>query len=115
MSSLKHSPVYAPSYSSLGVYYADISHDEDRAAKCFHKAFELDATASEAARRLAMTFANSQDWELAEVIASRNVEAVRKRNVPGKEASWPFRVLGVVYLVCYNLYISVNRLKVNTI
>lgn len=101
LTSLKHNPNYAASYTGLGIYFADIVQENERAGKCFHKAFELDASEAEAARRLTETFANDRDWELVEVIATRFAEAEKRRCVPGKESTWPYRVLGVAYLVCF--------------
>ncbi|KAK9450965.1 uncharacterized protein V1518DRAFT_167002 [Limtongia smithiae] len=95
VTSLKCNQNFPQSYTSLGMFYADIEHDEERAGKCFHRAFELDATEEEAARRLAEAFANDQEWDLVEVVASRFADAAKKRNIPGNEQSWPHRVLGV--------------------
>ncbi|KAK9365405.1 hypothetical protein V1509DRAFT_675777 [Lipomyces kononenkoae] len=111
ITSLKYNPSYAASYTSLGIFYADIEQDEERAGKCFHKAFELDANEGEAARRLVETFADSQEWDLVEVIASRFADAERKRNVPGKEASWPYRVLGVAYLQSHDLVRAIQSFQ----
>ncbi|KAK7206873.1 hypothetical protein BZA70DRAFT_117069 [Myxozyma melibiosi] len=111
VTSLKFNPNYAPSYTSLGVFFADIAGETERAGKCFHKAFELDATEAEAAKRLTETFANERDWELVEVIASRFAEAEKKRSVPGKEASWPYRVLGVAYLQSQDLVKAIQSFQ----
>ncbi|KAK9243510.1 hypothetical protein V1506DRAFT_544226 [Lipomyces tetrasporus] len=111
ITSLKFNPNYAASYTSLGIFYADIEQDEDRAGKCFHKAFELNATEGEAARRLAETFADSQEWDLVEVIAARFADAEKRRYIPGKEASWPYRVLGVAYLQSHNLVKAIQSFQ----
>ncbi|KAK9330575.1 hypothetical protein V1520DRAFT_340134 [Lipomyces starkeyi] len=111
ITSLKYNPNYAASYTSLGIFYADVEQDEDRAGKCFHKSFELDATQGEAARRLVETFADSQEWDLVEVIAARFADAERKRNVPGKEASWPYRVLGVAYVQSHDLVRAIQSFQ----
>jgi superkiller protein 3 len=97
---LKYNHNYAPAYTSLGIFYADIVGDGDRAYKCFQKAFELDAGETEAAERLARDFADSGQWELVEVVARRVLEASRKRLSRKRELSWPHRALGVAELVC---------------
>ncbi|KAK9457891.1 hypothetical protein V1511DRAFT_491157 [Dipodascopsis uninucleata] len=118
MNSLKCNPNFSSAYTSLGIYYADILHDDVRASKCFHKAFELNATEAEAARRLAEIFANDQEWELVEMIASRFADAERKLNVPGNESSWQYKVLGISYLQSRNLPLSIqsfqSALRVNS-
>ncbi|GAO47565.1 TPR-like protein [Saitoella complicata NRRL Y-17804] len=91
ITALRKNPNYAPAYTSLGVFYADVVGDEDRALRCFQKAFELDAGEVDAAERLASGFAEVRDWELVEVVARRVVSSNQKQ-------SWPQRALGVVEL-----------------
>ena len=91
----------APAYTSLGVYYADYAKDKKRARKCFQKAFELSALETEAAVRLANSFARSKEWDLVEVVAQRVVDSGRTKPAPGskrKGISWPHAALGVVQL-----------------
>jgi superkiller protein 3 len=90
---------YAPAYTSLGIYYADILHDVGRANKCFQRAFELSAGEVEAAERLARSFSQTGEWELVEIIARRVAEADKKRSLPGQGISWPQSAIGVVELV----------------
>lgn len=68
--SIKVDTAFAPSFTYLGLYYSE-EGDYERASKCFQKAFELDATESVAAFRLATEFADSREWDLVEVIAKR--------------------------------------------
>ena len=92
---------FAPSYTRLGVYYADYAKDKKRARKCFQKAFELSSSEVEAAERLARSFAKSGEWDLVEVVAQRVVESGKIRPPPGSRKrghSWPFVALGVVQL-----------------
>jgi superkiller protein 3 len=96
---LKFNPNYAPAYTSLGFFYADIVNDLNRAYKCFQKAFELDAGEAEAAERLAQDFADTRQWELVEVVAQRVLQATRKRISTRQNPSWPHRALGVAELV----------------
>ena len=60
----------------MGVWYLDHADppDEDRASKCFQKAFELDATQGDAARRLAEGYAKEAEWALVNVISKRVME-----------------------------------------
>ncbi|KAK9475663.1 hypothetical protein V1514DRAFT_313181 [Lipomyces japonicus] len=111
ITSLRWNPSYAPAYTSLGIYYADIEKDEDRSAKCFHKAFELDPSEKEAARRLTEMFANAQEWELVQIVASRFADAEKKRSVAGNESSWPHRALGVSYLQSQDLVRSIQSFQ----
>ena len=92
---------FAPSYTSLGVYYADYAKDKKRARKCFQKAFELSPSEVEAAERLTHLFAKSGEWDLVEIVAQRVVDSGKVRPPPGskkKGHSWPFVALGVVQL-----------------
>ncbi|PWN39848.1 TPR-like protein [Ceraceosorus guamensis] len=74
VTALKRSPGYAPAFTSLGFYYEEVASDAGRAAKCFQKAFELDAREDVAARQLAVGFANDREWDLVDVVARRVVE-----------------------------------------
>jgi superkiller protein 3 len=96
---LQNSQNFAPAYTSLGCFYADIMNDSARAKKCFQRAFELSAGEVEAAERLARSFAETKEWELVEIVARRVAEADKKRSIPGKGISWPQSAIGVVELV----------------
>jgi superkiller protein 3 len=96
---LKYNQNFAPAYTGLGLFYADVANDEKRAYRCFQKAFELDAGEVDAAERLAQDFAESRQWDLVEVVARRVLQASRKRVSTRREFSWPHRALGVAELV----------------
>ena len=106
---LKYDQNYAPAYTSLGIFYADVAHDSKRAYKCFQKAFELDAGEVDAAERLARDFANTRQWDLVEVVAERVLQTSRTRIATNLEAAWPHRALGVAELVCCSNHSSDNR------
>jgi superkiller protein 3 len=75
MASMRALSTYAPAYTALGLCYTSATPpDEDRALKCFQKAFELDATEADAARRLAMGYADQDEWALVRAIAVRVME-----------------------------------------
>jgi superkiller protein 3 len=76
VASLRHFDSFASSYTAMGVWYLDHADppDEDRASKCFQKAFELDATQGDAARRLAEGYAKEAEWALVNVISKRVME-----------------------------------------
>lgn len=104
---MKRSSSFAPAFSDLGVYYLEIIKppDPNRASKCFQKAFELDATQTDAGRRLAESFAEEREWDLVEVVARRTIEGeggdgqVTSKYLPVN--SWAYKALGVVELVCF--------------
>ena len=87
------------------MYYLEAASppDPNRASKCFQKAFELDATQADAARRLAESFAEENEWDLVEVVARRTIEGeggneqVASKHLPIN--SWAWKSLGVVELV----------------
>ncbi|KZT27982.1 TPR-like protein [Neolentinus lepideus HHB14362 ss-1] len=126
ITSLKHSPSYAPAFTSLGIYYADFVFPPDptRASKCFQKAFELDAREAYAARRLAEGFAEDREWDLVEVVARRTIEgegglsggvdgAVQTaagRYLPTN--AWAWKALGVVELNRRNYSQAIQNLQV---
>lgn len=92
---------YAPAYTSLGIFYADYKKDKIRARRCFHKAFELSAVETEAAERLARSFADQKEWDLVEAVVQRVIDSGRAKPAPGskrKGYSWPFASLGVVQI-----------------
>lgn len=75
MASARALPTFAPAYSSLGICYSSATPpDEDRALKCYQKAFELDATEADAAQRLATGYANDDEWAQVRLIAARVME-----------------------------------------
>lgn len=97
-SSLRENPNYAPTYTSLGKVYSQLLKDVVRATKCFYKAFEIDGGEIEAAEHLVTEFADSMQWDLVEVVATRVIESERVRSSSGREPSWPYRVLGIASL-----------------
>jgi superkiller protein 3 len=76
LNALKCFPSYAPAFTAIGIWYLEYATpaDEERASKCFQKAFELDATEAEAARRLATGYAMEGEWALVNLIAKRVME-----------------------------------------
>lgn len=76
MASLRADASFAAAYTSLGICYAEAHAppDHERALKCFQKAFELDATEAEAARRLAFGYADEDEWAQVRAIATRVME-----------------------------------------
>lgn len=101
LAAIKTNVNFAPAYTSLGYYYEDYAKDKKRARQCFQKAFELSPAETEAAQRLAKSFADQGDWEIVEVIAQRVVDSGRARPPPGskrKGFSWPYSALGVVQM-----------------
>lgn len=95
--SLKANRNYAPTYTSLGVIYSTYFDDENKALKCFIKAFENDVGEIVAARYLVENFAKKAEWELAEVLCERMVTSERVRRklqTLDFDKSWPYRVLG---------------------
>lgn len=85
--------------------------DPVRASKCFQKAFELDPREADAARRLALGFAEEQEWNLVEVVSRRTIEGEGglDAGMKGTEHSnvarylpmnaWAWKAVGVVELV----------------
>lgn len=101
LASIKANMNYAPAYTSLGFYYADYKKDKTRARRCFHKAFELSSSETEAAERLARGFANQKEWDLVEAVAQRVVDSGYAKPAPGskrKGHSWPYAALGTVQI-----------------
>lgn len=124
--SLRCDPEYAPSYTSLGVYYSDfaVPPDPTRASKCFQKAFELDPTEVEAARRLAEGFADEREWDLVEVVARRTIEGEGELDPGAQEEggvvvgrylptnTWAWKAIGVVELSRRNYAESIEALQI---
>lgn len=113
MASIRALPSFAPAYSALGTCYLEaVEPDNDRALKCFQKAFELDATEADAARRLAEGYADEDEWALVRGIANRvmegegGVEGVaggEVMNAKGRFApknGWAWKALGSTEMVC---------------
>lgn len=96
--SLQSNPNYAPAYTSLGFFYADVMGDSTRATKCFYKAFEIDGGEIEAAEQLAREFARKGDWDLVDIVAGRVADSDKIRTHTGSDSSWAFRALGIVAL-----------------
>lgn len=90
---LRYDQRNAPTYTALGLYYADTVNDPVRADKCFQKALELSPAEIVAAERLASNFADSKDWELVEIIAQRVIQGNEQLRV-----AWPYRAIGFVHL-----------------
>ncbi|KAF7547778.1 hypothetical protein G7046_g8902 [Stylonectria norvegica] len=101
LGALKNHVNHAPTYTSLGVYYAEYRKDRKRARRCFQKALELSAGEVIAAENLARSFADDGDWDRVELVARRIVDSGKVKPPPGskrKGISWPFAALGVAEL-----------------
>ncbi len=111
---LRAQDTYAPAFTSIGIWYLDHATppDVERASKCFQKAFELDATEAEAARRLAEGYAMETEWALVDVIAKRVMagEGGIEGGLSGKEHAgvaqkflptnaWAWKAAGAVQMV----------------
>ncbi|KAI3402798.2 SKI3 [Candida oxycetoniae] len=100
--SLKDSDLYAPSYTLLGVLFEEHFKDTERARKCFYKAFDLDANEITAARHLVEQALIEDEWEVAQVLATRVIKNEHSRRMIMRgdipDASWPYRVLGCAAL-----------------
>ncbi|KAF9245024.1 superkiller protein 3 [Melanogaster broomeanus] len=126
INSLKSDRTYAPSYTSLGIYYSEFADppDPNRASKCFQKAFELDPREADAARRLAEGFADEREWDLVEVVARRTIDGeggldagiqtgdgvVVGRYLPTN--AWAWKAVGVVELTRRNYAPSIDAFQV---
>ncbi|UZJ52503.1 hypothetical protein CBS101457_001823 [Exobasidium rhododendri] len=111
ITALKHDASYASAFTSLGVYYSEVSQPADlvRANKCFQKAFELDAREDEAARRLAQSYADDNDWDLVYLVARRTIEGeggslaltgeVRSQRRHVTRNAWAWTAIGSTELV----------------
>ncbi|KAG9039837.1 Superkiller protein 3 [Tulasnella sp. JGI-2019a] len=112
VTALRRQAIYAPAYTSLGIYYMDYVTPPDviRGSKCFQKAFELDPREGEAARRLASNFADETEWDLVAVVANRVIageggisgglsegDAMSKKQCLPTN-SWAWKAMGVVEL-----------------
>ncbi|KAK7431520.1 Superkiller protein 3 [Neonectria magnoliae] len=101
LSALNNHLNYAPTYTSLGVFYADYAKDKKRSRRCFQKALELSPAEVIAAERLARSFADDGDWDRVELVARRIVDSGKVKPPPGsrrKGISWPLAALGVAEL-----------------
>ena len=101
LAAIKTNVNFAPAYTALGHYYGDYGKDKKRARQCFQKAFELSSAETDAAERLARSFADQGDWDIVEVISQRVIDTGRARPPPGskrKGLSWPYSALGVVQM-----------------
>lgn len=112
VASLRCLDSYAPAFTSLGVVYSTSTPpDEERALKCFQRAFELDATETDAARHLASLYADQEQWEQVRAIASRVMEgegglegAADGEKMAGKSRfapknGWAWKAMGAVEVV----------------
>ncbi|KAF8739668.1 Tetratricopeptide repeat, partial [Rhizoctonia solani] len=122
---LKFNPSYASAFTSLGIYYNEHANPPDalRASKCFQKAFELDASQGEAARRLAEGFAEEREWDLVEVVARRTIEGegglTGGLDKPSTEVArhqpifaWAWKAIGLVEMNRHNYAPAIQSFQV---
>jgi superkiller protein 3 len=113
MASMRALSTYAPAYSALGICYQSATPpDDERALKCFRKAFDLDATQADAARLLATGYANDDEWAQVRLIANRVMEGEggldgvaggQAMNPKGRFApknGWAWKALGATEMAC---------------
>lgn len=118
---------YAPSFTSLGFcYLEDISPpDEESATRCFQRAFELDEREEVAARMLADSYSETEDWDLVEAIARRlvrnlhasqgkygGVETPAAGSFAAKKYGWAWKAIGMADLVRQMLGSALIRLLI---
>lgn len=111
IASLKQDSSFAPAFTSLGFFYADVASPSDpvRASKCFQKAFELDPRENLAARKLAEGFAEDREWDLVEVVARRTIEGEGGISPDSASSvvefiptnSWAWKAVGLVEMVSF--------------
>lgn len=111
MTALRRQPSYAGAFTSIGIYYLEHSDppDFDRSQKCFQKAFELEATQGEAARRLVVGLAEEREWALVDIIVKRVIagEGGLEGGMSGSTDSarflpknaWAWKAVGAVEMV----------------
>ncbi|WOO77688.1 Superkiller protein 3 [Vanrija pseudolonga] len=126
MASLRADASFAASYTALGICYAEAHSppDTERALKCFQKAFELDATEADAARRLAYGYADEDEWAQVRAIATRvmegegGVEGVAGGavvNPTGRFApknGWAWKALGSTEMHYKNYYKAIEAYQI---
>lgn len=123
MASIRALPTFAASYTALGSCYASATPpDQDRALKCYQKAFELDATEAEAARPLAEGCANEDEWAQVRAIAMRvmqgegGVEGVAGGDVVNPKGrfapknGWAWKALGSTEMVSRGVRLTAEGL-----
>lgn len=98
--SLRHSSMYAPSYTLLGLIYQNYRNDNVHAQKCFYRAFEIDASEIVAAKYLVANFAQRNEWDVTDILCQRVTLSDKSRRMllsqhnEDSDRSWPYRVLG---------------------
>lgn len=109
--SLRALTTFAPSFTALGVLYADAG-DAERSLKCYQQAFELDPTEAFAAEQLATGYANDDEWARVRAIAVRvmegegGVDGVAGGDAMGKarfapKNGWAWKALGSTEMVSW--------------
>ena len=105
MASIRALPTFAAAYTALGICYTSATPpDDERAIKCFQKAFELDATEADAAHRLAKGYADEDEWARVmegeggvEGVAGGEVMNAKGRFAP--KNGWAWKALGSTEMV----------------
>ncbi|EPY51184.1 ski complex TPR repeat subunit Ski3 [Schizosaccharomyces cryophilus OY26] len=106
VSSLRCEPNFASTYTQLGYYYKNVD-DTSRAMKCFQKAFELEASQTDAAEELAKMFAEVEEWELVEVISKRVLSTSQNDLKRKRKFNWHHKSLGVFQLHFKNFHTAI--------
>ncbi|CDK26289.1 unnamed protein product [Kuraishia capsulata CBS 1993] len=96
ISSLKQSSTFSSPYTSLGRLYLEFLNDENRAIRCYYKAFELDAGETEAAKKIVSIFSEKMEWDMVKIVCERVLSSERTRHLlpTDEDPSWPYRALG---------------------
>lgn len=115
---IKISSTYAPAYTSLGELYTsnaescedtnEANTNNNKAFKCFYRAFELDPGELRSTYAVTEHFSEKKDWEMVELICNSVIENERARKAivnVSKSAikskyigPWPYRILGIVHM-----------------
>lgn len=96
IAALQASSTYAAAFTYLGLFYEEVVHDDQRAQRCFFKAFEISSAEVVAGQHLAANMADNGQWDLVEVIAMQCIDSIRSRGL--RDVDWPYRAMGVISL-----------------
>ena len=93
----------ASAWTQLGIYFQDYTKktpkNKENAEHALRMAFELSPSEFVAAERLSRQYAESGQWDMAELVASRIIKSDAAKVWPGskkKPLSWPHAALGIV-------------------
>ncbi|AMD22461.1 HHL309Cp [Eremothecium sinecaudum] len=94
---IKATEIFSPAYALLGHIYYKYFMDQQRAFKCFFRAFELNPSDVDSVRHIVGRYCETGNWKSASVICERLIKSLTGTML-SNTVGWTYRTIGIYHL-----------------